>query len=123
MNNQPERIIREDMLGEQVLLRIFIGERDRFDHLPLYEALVEFFRKEGFAGATVLRGIAGFGAHSTYHTDRLLRLSTDLPIVLELVDNRAHIEAVLPRVEEMMDGGMITLEKVSVWRYAKKRKT
>lgn len=121
--NTQDRIIREDMLGEQVLLRIFIGERDRFDHLPLYEALVEFFRKEGFAGATVLRGIAGFGAHSTYHTDRLLRLSTDLPIVLELVDNRAHIEAVLPRVEEMMDGGMITLEPVTVYRYAKKRQT
>jgi PII-like signaling protein len=112
---------RNTMLGEQVLLRIFIGERDKYKHIPLYEALVELFRKEGFAGATVLRGIAGFGAHSMYHTDRLLRLSTDLPIVLEVVDQRARIEAVLPTVEEMMDGGLITMEKVLVLRYAKKR--
>lgn len=110
-----------DLIGDQVLLRIFIGESDRFGHIPLYEALVELFRKEGFAGATVLRGVAGFGAHSMYHTDRLLRLSTDLPIVLEVVDNSERFDAVLPRVEEMMDGGMITMEKVSVWRYARKR--
>lgn len=112
---------RNDMLGEQVLLRIFIGERDKCKHIPLYEALVELFRTEGFAGATVLRGVAGFGAHSMYHTDRLLRLSTDLPMVIEVVDARARVEAILPRVEDMMDGGMITLEKVQVWRYAKKR--
>ncbi|BCG45959.1 UPF0166 protein TM_0021 [Citrifermentans bremense] len=112
---------RNTMLGEQVLLRIFIGERDKYKHIPLYEALVELFRKEGFAGATVLRGIAGFGAHSMYHTDRLLRLSTDLPIVLEVVDQRERIEAVLPTVEGMMDGGLITMEKVLVLRYAKKR--
>lgn len=112
---------RQAMLGEQVLLRIFIGERDKFKHIPLYEALVELFRKEGFAGATVLRGVAGFGAHSMYHTDRLLRLSTDLPMVLEVVDHRARVEAILPTVEEMMDGGMITMERVYVWRYAKKR--
>ena len=112
---------RQWMLGEQVLLRIFIGESDKCKHIPLYEALVELFRKEGFAGATVLRGIAGFGAHSMYHTDRLLRLSTDLPIVIEVVDHRARVEDVLPRVEDMMDGGMITMERVHVWRYAKKR--
>lgn len=112
---------RKGMLGEQVLLRIFIGERDKYKHIPLYESLVELFRKEGFAGATVLRGVAGFGAHSMYHTDRLLRLSTDLPMVIEVVDERARVEAILPAVEEMMDGGMITLEKVQVWRYAKKR--
>lgn len=112
---------RRDMLGEQLLLRIFIGERDKHKHLPLYEALVELFRTKGFAGATVLRGVAGFGAHSMYHTDRLLRLSTDLPMVIEVVDARDRVEAVLPTVEEMMDGGMITLEKVQVWRYAKKR--
>lgn len=112
---------RNTMLGERVLLRIFIGERDKYKHIPLYEALVELFRKEGLAGATVLRGIAGFGAHSMYHTDRLLRLSTDLPIVLEVVDQRERIEAVLPRVEEMMDGGLITMEKVLVVRYARKR--
>ncbi|WP_136516024.1 DUF190 domain-containing protein [Geomonas edaphica] len=112
---------RTGMLGEQVLLRIYIGERDKYKHIPLYEALVELFRKEGFAGATVLRGVAGFGAHSMYHTDRLLRLSTDLPMVIEVVDERVRVEAILPAVEEMMDGGMITLEKVQVWRYAKKR--
>lgn len=112
---------RNTMLGERVLLRIFIGERDKYKHIPLYEALVELFRKEGLAGATVLRGIAGFGAHSMYHTDRLLRLSTDLPIVLEVVDERERIEAVLPTVEEMMDGGLITMEKVLVVRYARKR--
>ena len=112
---------RRDMLGEQLLLRIFIGERDKYKHIPLYEALVELFRTKGFAGATVLRGVAGFGAHSMYHTDRLLRLSTDLPMVIEVVDAKDRVEAVLPTVEEMMDGGMITLEKVQVWRYAKKR--
>ena len=112
---------RDDMIGDQVLMRIFVGESDRFGHIPLYEALVELFRKEGFAGATVLRGVAGFGAHSMYHTDRLLRLSTDLPMVLEVVDSRDRFDAVLPQVEEMMDGGMITMEKVSVWRYARKR--
>ncbi|MBJ6726517.1 DUF190 domain-containing protein [Geomesophilobacter sediminis] len=110
-----------EMTGEQALLRIFIGESDQFNHLPLYEALVELFRKEGFAGATVLRGIAGFGAHSVYHTDRLLRLSQDLPIVVEVVDSRERFEALLPTIESMLDGGMITMEKVSVWCYSAKR--
>jgi len=112
-----------ELAGDQCLLRIFIGESDRFGHIPLYEALVELFRKDGFAGATVLRGIAGFGTRSMYRTDRLLRLSTDLPVVLEVVDSRERFEAVLPRVEEMMNGGMITLEKVAVWRYVGKRLT
>jgi len=107
-------------VGEQVLVRIFIGESDRFQHVPLYEALTELFRSEGFAGATVFRGIAGFGAHSRYHTDRLLRLSTDLPVVLEVVDSRERFEALLPRVEEMMNCGMITMETVSVWRYPRR---
>ncbi|HBA89426.1 MAG TPA: hypothetical protein DCZ75_16010 [Geobacter sp.] len=119
--NVGARPTRDDMLGEQVLLRIFIGESDKLGHVPLFEALVELFRREGLAGATVLRGVAGFGAHSMYHTDRLLRLSSDLPMVIEVVDNRERIETVLPTVEEMMDGGMITLEKVSVWLYARKR--
>jgi PII-like signaling protein len=122
MTNDMTRAMREDMLGERVLLRIFIGESDRHGHIPLYEALVELFRKEGFAGATVLRGVAGFGAHSMYHTDRLLRLSSDLPMVIEVVDNRERFEAVIPKVEEMMDGGLITLQDVTVWRYARKRK-
>ena len=104
--------------GEQVLMRIFIGESDKHGHIPLYEALVELLRKEGFAGATVLRGMSGFGAHSVYHTDKLLRLSTDLPVVVEVVDSQEKIDAIMPRIDGMMDGGMITLEKVTVLRYS-----
>lgn len=107
--------------GEKVLMRIFVGESDRHHHRPLHEALVELFRREGLAGATVLRGVAGFGAHSVYHTAKLLRLSADLPIVIEVVDARGKIDAVLPRVEEMMDGGLITMEQVTVVRYARHR--
>lgn len=107
--------------SDQILMRIFIGESDRYGQRPLYEALVELFRKEGFAGATVLRGIAGFGAHSVYHTDRLLRLSQDLPVVVEVVDEKEKLEAVMPRIEEMMDGGMVTMEKATVIRYSHHR--
>jgi uncharacterized protein len=106
------------LIGEQVLMRIFVGESDRFGHRPLYEALIELFRQEGFAGATVLRGVAGFGAHSVYHTDKLLRLSPDLPIVVEVVETREKIDAIMPRIDEMMRGGMITLEKATVIRYS-----
>ena len=105
-------------VGERTLMRIFIGESDKYGHLPLYEALVELFRKEGLAGATVLRGVAGFGAHSVYHTDKLLRLSMDLPIVVEVVDDQTRIDAVMPKVDAMMSGGMITLEKAKVIRYS-----
>ena len=104
--------------GERVLMRIFIGESDKHGHIPLYEALVELFRKEGFAGATVLRGVAGFGAHSVYHTDKLLRLSLDLPIIVEAVETQEKIDALMPRIDEMMNGGMITLEKATVIRYS-----
>jgi len=103
--------------GEMVLMRIFIGESDKFGRRSLYEALVELFRREGFAGATVLRGVAGFGAHSVYHTDKLLRLSTDLPVVIEVVDRQERFDAVMPQIDAMMDGGMITLEKATVIRY------
>lgn len=106
------------LIGEQVLMRIFLGESDKFGHRPLYEALIELFRQEGFAGATVLRGVAGFGAHSVYHTDKLLRLSPDLPIVVEVVETRERIDAIMPRIDEMMRGGMITLEKATVIRYS-----
>jgi uncharacterized protein len=106
------------LIGEQVLMRIFLGESDKFGHRPLYEALIELFRQEGFAGATVLRGVAGFGAHSVYHTDKLLRLSPDLPIVVEVVETREKIDAIMPRIDEMMRGGMITLEKATVIRYS-----
>ncbi len=109
------------LIGEKVLMRVFIGENDKHGHIPLHEALVELFRKEGFAGATVLRGVAGFGAHSVYHTDKLLRLSMDLPLVVEVVDDQEKIDAIMPRIDEMMNGGMITLEKATVLRYSHKR--
>lgn len=107
--------------GEKVLMRIFVGESDRHGHRPLYEALVELLRKEGLAGATVLRGVSGFGAHSVYHTAKLLRLSTDLPMVVEVVDSQEKIDAAMPRIDEMMDGGLITLEMVTVIRYSHHR--
>ncbi len=107
-------------IGEKVLMRIFIGESDKYGHASLHEALVELFRKEGFAGATVLRGVAGFGAHSVYHTDKLLRLSVDLPLVVEVVDDQDRIDAIMPRIDAMMSGGMITLEKATVIRYSHK---
>lgn len=106
--------------GEKVLMRIFLGESDQVGHRPLYEVLVELFKKEGFAGATVLRGVAGFGAHSVFHTDKLLRLSSDLPIVIEVVESQEKIDAVMPRIDEVMTGGMITLEKATVIRYSHK---
>lgn len=107
--------------GEKVLMRIFLGENDKIGHRPFHEALVDFFRKEGFAGATVLRGVAGFGAHSVFHTDKLLRLSSDLPIIIEVVESQEKIDAVMPRIDEMMTGGgMITLEKATVIRYSHK---
>jgi len=113
---EGERMTR--LVGRNVLMRIFIGEGDRFGNRLLYEALVELFKREGFAGATVLRGITGFGAHSVYHTDKLLRLSRDLPVVVEVVDAKEKIDRVMPRIDEMMTGGLITFEKVTVIRYS-----
>ena len=103
--------------GEQILMRIFIGENDRFQSQPLYEALLELFRDEGLAGATVLRGVSGFGASSVIHTDKLLRLSNNLPLVIEVVDSEPNIDAVLPKIDGMFEGGLITLEKARVIRY------
>ncbi len=108
------------LLGDQILMRIFIGETDRYEHKPLYEALVELLRREGFAGATVLRGVSGFGAHRVYHSQKLLDLSADLPMVVEAVDTPEKIDAIMPRINDMMAGGMITLEKVTVNRYSPK---
>ncbi|MDZ4185477.1 MAG: DUF190 domain-containing protein [Desulfuromonadales bacterium] len=105
------------LIGENVLMRIFIGEGDRHEHRPLYEALVELFRKEGFAGATVLRGICGFGANRVFHSQRLLDLSADLPLIVEVVENEEKINKLMPRIDAMMAGGMITLEKATVIRY------
>ncbi|BDV41663.1 hypothetical protein GURASL_05860 [Geotalea uraniireducens] len=107
--------------GEKILMRIFIGEGDKHGHRPLYEALVELFRREGFAGATVLRGIAGFGASSVYHTDKLLRLSSDLPIIVEVVDSQERLDAIMPQIDDMMNGGMITLEKAMVIHYDQRK--
>ncbi|NOQ50913.1 MAG: DUF190 domain-containing protein [Desulfuromonadaceae bacterium] len=105
--------------GEQVLMRIFVGETDRWQGQPLYMALLELFHEEGFAGATVLRGVAGFGATSVLHTDRLLCLSQNLPLVIEVVDTEDKVEEILPRLDKMLQGGMITLEKARVIRYTK----
>jgi len=104
--------------GEQTLLRIFLGESDQWHGRPLHLALIERFRKEGAAGVTVLRGIAGFGARSVVHTTHILRLSEDLPIVLELVDTPEQLERLLPILDEMVGEGLVTLEKVRVVKYA-----
>jgi uncharacterized protein len=100
-----------------VLLRIFIGEDDRFEHKPLYEAIVMKARQEHLAGATVLRGPMGFGHSSRLHTAKILRLSEDLPLVIEIVDSEENIEAFLPKLDEMMGSGLVTLEKVQVLQY------
>ncbi len=103
--------------GERTLMRIHIGESDRWHGKPLYEALVEMLRREKFSGVTVLRGVGGFGSTSVYHTEKILRLSQDLPIVLETVEFTERIEQILPRLDEMIGGGLITLEKVRVILY------
>ena len=100
--------------GAHELLRIFIGERDKFEGKPLYQGLVELFRSKHFAGATVLRGITGFGASSKLHTDRFDMLSLDMPIVVECVESVENIEAVLPEIEQMVGGGLITRESLRV---------
>ena len=102
---------------EAMLLRIFIGESDRWRHQPLYEAIVLKARELQLAGATVLRGPMGFGKSSVLHTAKILRLSMDLPIVIEIVDSDEKINAFLPALEGMMSGGMVTLERVQVIEY------
>jgi uncharacterized protein len=102
---------------DAVLLRIFIGESDRYQHQPLYEAIVLRAREVELAGATVLRGPMGFGKSSHLHTAKILRLSMDLPMVIEIVDADEKINAFLPVLDEMMGGGLVTLEKVKVIRY------
>lgn len=99
------------------LLRIFIGESDTYDGRPLYQAIVEVLRREGLAGATVLRGIEGFGKSSRLHTAHILRLSEDLPIVIECVDTAARIEDVLPALDQMIGDGLVTLERVQIRVY------
>jgi PII-like signaling protein len=102
---------------EGMLLRIFIGESDQLDGVPLYEAIVMRARSAGLAGATVLRGVMGFGAHSRLHTAKVLRLSEDLPIVVEIVDAAEKLEDFIPWLDEVVTEGMVTLEKARVLRY------
>jgi len=102
---------------DAVLLRIYIGESDRWQHQPLYEAIVLKARELHLAGATVLRGPMGFGAASRIHTAKILRLSMDLPIVIEIVDTNDQVQALLPFLDEMMDGGLVTLDKIKVIHY------
>ena len=102
---------------EATLLRLFVGERDRHGHVPLYEAIVMKAREQHLAGATVLRGALGYGASSVLHTAKLLELSDDLPIIVEIVDTAERIANFLPILDGMMSSGLITLEKVKVMQY------
>jgi len=108
--------------GERTLMRIHIGESDKWHSRPLHEAIVALLRKEGFSGATVLRGVGGYGDSSVYHTDKLLRLSQDLPVIVEVIETQERIELILPRLDEMIGGGLVTLEKVRVILYRASKK-
>ncbi len=107
---------------DAVLLRVFIGESDRYQHRPLYEAIVLKARQLDLAGATVLRGPMGFGKSSHLHTAKILRLSMDLPIVIEIVDSEDKVNAFLPVLDEMMGGGLVTLERAKVIRHQDQKK-
>ena len=104
------------------LLRIFIGEDEKYKGKPLYRVILEEARADGLAGATVLRGVAGFGGSSRIHTSKILMLSEDLPMIIEIVDNPERIEAFVPKLEEMIRHGLVTLEKANVlaYRYGEK---
>ena len=106
------------LTGEQVLVRVFIGESDKWQHRSLATALVERLRREHFAGATVFHGVAGFGAHSVLHTTKILRLSEDLPIVIEIVDSEERMGRLTEILDEMVSEGLVTMEKVRVLKYA-----
>ena len=103
--------------SEASLLRIFIGESDKFDGRPLYEVIVEAARKRGMAGATVSRGFLGFGANSRIHTSKVLRLSEDLPVIVEIVDAEDKIDAFLPELDKMVGEGVVTIERVRIIVY------
>lgn len=100
--------------GERVLMRIHVGERDKHNGKPLYQEIVGLLKERGYAGATVFRGIMGFGANSRVHTDRFLELSTDLPIVIECIETEEKIRGILPALDDMIGGGLITLEAAKV---------
>jgi PII-like signaling protein len=106
--------------GEQLMARIFIGDDDKWRHQPLYRALLERLRAEGFAGATVFHGVAGFGAASVIHTANIVDLSSDLPVIVEVVDDAEHMDRLVTILDEMLVGGgaLVTIEKVRVLRYA-----
>ena len=106
---------------DAALLRIFVGESDRWNYQPLYEAIVMKAREQHLAGATVLRGPMGFGATSRIHTAKILRLSADLPMVIEIIDTEEKVNAFLPALDEMMGGGLVTIEKAKVIRYRQAR--
>ena len=108
---------------DAVLLRIFVGEADRWNHRPLYEAIVIKARELHLAGATVLRGPMGFGKSSRMRTAKILRLSMDLPVVIEIVDTEEKINTLLPALEKMMGGGLVTLEKAKVIHYRHRENT
>lgn len=105
------------LIGERMLMRIHIGERDKWQGKPLYEAIVTLLRERQYAGATVFRGVMGFGPTARLHTDKVLRLSVDLPLVIECVETEEKINAILPELDRMLDGGLITLEKARVIAY------
>lgn len=112
----------ERFRGERTLMRIFLGESDRcrvgpHSGKPLYEAILLTLRERGFAGATVVRGMAGFGASARIHTGKILRLSTDLPVIVEVVEEESRIQEVLPVLDEMIGGGLVTLERARVILY------
>ncbi|HEY7897832.1 MAG TPA: DUF190 domain-containing protein [Gemmatimonadaceae bacterium] len=107
--------------GERVLMRIHIGERDRYQGKPLYEAIVNLLRKRGYAGATVFRGVMGFGASGRVSADHMELLAFDLPLVIECVETQEKIEAILPDIDEMIDAGLITLERAKVILYRARR--
>ena len=108
--------------GQQTLMRIFIGEQKKHGHKPLYQAIVETLRKEKLAGATVLRGITGLGVKSRLRSANLLALSQDLPMVVECVDTRENIDRIMPKIDDMVSDGLVTLENIEVIRYAPKEK-
>ena len=105
--------------GDQFRVRIFLGESDKWHHTPLARAILERLRAEAFAGATVVHGVAGFGANSVIHTAGLIELSTDLPVVIEVVDDQVHVDRLLPILDEMItSGALVTTEPVRVLKYA-----
>lgn len=112
-----------DLDGDQFLVRIFVGEDDKWHHQPLERALLERLRHEGFAGATVFRGVAGFGAASVIHTTNIVTLSGDLPVVIEVVDDKEHVDKLVRILDQMLTGGaLVTVEEVRVLRYSAKKR-